>query len=103
MDKSNIIYRLRDGVLHFSKGVELNFVTGFIYEDQGEYIIEIHFHSDTDLEGLYCNNKDRLFNFSSIKCVTSDGAICTINKVLTTHRNFAVQSLRGNCITYDQI
>src|SRR5690554_6213063 len=103
MDKSNIIYRLRDGVLHFSKGVELNFVTGFIYEDQGEYIIEIHFHSDTDLEGLYCNNKDRLFNFSSIKCVTSDGAICTINKVLPAPGNFPVQELWGNFNTYGKI
>lgn len=103
MDKSDIIYRLRNGILHFSEGVELNFVTGFIYENQGDYIIEIHFHPETDLEKFYYNNDAIFHKYFSIRCFTSDGSKCIINDVLIASGKFPTQELWGNFKTYDKI
>src|SRR5690554_2013958 len=103
MDKSNIIYRLRDGALHLSEGVELNFVTGFIYENQGDYIIEIHFNSEIDLESFYYKNESKFLDSMSIECHTSDGAKCTISNVSIADGKFPIQELWGNFNTYGKI
>jgi hypothetical protein len=96
------IYRLKSGYIEFSKELKLDFLVGFVYNDNGNYLIELHFDELKDLEGFYNQNQDAFYEDEyKLVCNTDEGHKFTAPKILM--KSFPFHKSMGNFYCFDYL
>src|SRR5690606_20786215 len=67
--------RLKSGKLVFKSGLELPFITGLVFNDEGNYYFELHFDEALDLREFYEKNEREFLSNEAgcISCKTNEG------------------------------
>jgi len=96
------VYRLKSGHIEFSKDLKLDFLVGFVYNDNGNYLIELHFDEFKDLREFYDQNQNAFYaDDYKLICSTDEGYKFTAPKILM--KNFPFHKSMGNFYCFDHI